>query len=265
MSGESFYNAASPEEAMRIYRESHENLYDRMKEAVIRKAVLSIYGEPGLSSLNVLEVGAAGGIFTEFFLAHGAKVFCVDVCEPILRKNKELHPEIEIAVGDATTLRLGEAGRFDLVFVKDVIEHIADDRAFLENMNAHLKEGGLVVLNTQNSFCLNYLIQGAYRRLRGDRGWLGWDPTHLRFYNPRSLARKLREAGFAPFAWFGSYYVPYRPLAERLGGWAESKIFCLPELTGLSRRYPVSILGWNIGAAARKIRPAKPPGGGSRA
>ena len=37
--------------------------------------------------------------------------------------------------------------------------------------------GGRLLLSTQNSWSLNYLIEGAYRRWWcGERDWMGWDP-----------------------------------------------------------------------------------------
>ena len=77
--------------------------------------------------------------------------------------------------------------KLDLVCAIDIIEHIENHLLFLKNMNRHLKKGGLLIINTQNALSLNYLIQGVPRRLRGDKKWMGWDPTHVRFYTPKSL------------------------------------------------------------------------------
>ena len=147
-----------------------------------------------------------------------------------------------------------ERREFDLVFAKDVIEHIEDDAKFLRNMNAHLKDGGKIVVITQNSLCLNFLIQGSYHYLRGNTAWCGWNPEHVRFYNYLSLKRKLADAGFETRQWFGSYYIPYLLLRDHLGKIFESKLFCAIELLGLSNIFPLGIFGWNIGVVAEKRR-----------
>ena len=163
------------------------------------------------------------------------------------------NPDAITVLGDATNIKLDE--RFDLIFAKDVIEHIEEDETFLANMNHHLVHDGLIIINTQNSLSLNYLIQGGYHYLRGNNTWLGWDPTHVRFYTPRSLRKKLRTSGFEVESWFGSYYFPYRLITERMRGKkVELDIFHSIELLGLERFFPVCVLGWNIGVVGRKTR-----------
>ncbi len=251
MSSKSFYDIKNPEEAISIYKEGHDNLYDKIKIAMIKR-VMKRFGS--LKGKEILEIGAAGGIWTKYFIAHGANVTCVDLVKPILDANKAENPSATMVVGDATNIKLQK--KFDIIFAKDVIEHIDADAAFLLNMHDHLKDDGIIVLNTQNSWCLNYLIQGSYHRLRGNKKWFGWDPTHVRFYNYGSFKKKLSKAGFAPRRWFGSYYLPYRLLSGRLGKIFDSKLFCLIEASRLSDFLPLGIFGWNIGVIAKKSKKA---------
>jgi 2-polyprenyl-6-hydroxyphenyl methylase/3-demethylubiquinone-9 3-methyltransferase len=203
-------------------------------------------------SQKFLEIGAGGGVWTDFFIKNGASVTCVDISEQVLMGNKKLHPQARFVLADAATVKINE--QFDLVFAKDVIEHIQDDMQFLKNMNKHLKNNGLILINTQNNLCLNYLIQRGYHSLRGNKNWYGWDPTHVRFYNSKSLKIKLDFAGFRCVNWFGSYYFPYRILTDHLNVPASLKIFHITELSGLCYKFPVNVLGWNIGVVARKIK-----------
>jgi len=68
------------------------------------------------------------------------------------------------------------------------------------------------------------------------------------------LKRKLEAEGFEPLKWFGSYYFPYRILADRLKMCINSKVFYFVELIGLYDKFPFRIIGWNIGVVARKIK-----------
>jgi len=248
----SFYDLESPDEAMCIYLALHDNLYDKIKEKVIGDVLLKTFRADGLRAKKILEIGCGGGIFTKFFIENGAIVTCVDTCEPILEKIKDLYPKANCTHADAATVKLEDAGEYDLVFAKDILEHIEDDRGLLRNMNAHLNKDGLILVSTQNSFSLNYLIQGGYHKLRGNHNWFGWDPTHVRFYNWITLRQALTIAGFEPISTFGSYYFPYRLLADKLGDFFESKVFCLLELLGIYKVFPLSITGWNIGVVAKK-------------
>jgi 2-polyprenyl-6-hydroxyphenyl methylase/3-demethylubiquinone-9 3-methyltransferase len=245
---QSWYDTKDPHRARELYLASHDNLYDRTKIAVIARVMRRVYRS--LQGLDVLEVGPGGGIWTAYFLEAGARVTCVDTLAHILKANKRANPGAETITGDATIVRIGK--QFDLVFAKDVIEHIHDDQSFLRNMYVHLKEGGRIVINTQNAWSLNFLIQGSYHYVRGNRSWYGWDPTHVRFYHFASLRKKLGGAGFRAEAWFGSYYFPYRLLADHLSPVFDSKAFCPIELSRLSDYLPVGILGWNLGVVAKK-------------
>jgi 2-polyprenyl-3-methyl-5-hydroxy-6-metoxy-1,4-benzoquinol methylase len=248
----SFYQAETPKEALEIYFQGEKELYAQVKNKTIKQVLNGIYNKGNWQSIQVLEIGAAGGIWTNYFTKHGTQVTCVDVSLQILKGNKKLNPQAIFILADATIVQLEK--KFDLIFAKDIIEHIKDDEKFLKNMNGHLKDDELLLINTQNSFCLNYLIQGGYHFLRGNKNWYGWDPTHVRFYNKKTLKKKLQNAGFTPIIWFGSYYFPYRMIADHFGKLAESKIFCFIEYIGLYDKFPFNVIGWNIGVVARKTK-----------
>jgi len=72
-------------------------------------------------------------------------------------------------------------GRYDAVFLLDVLEHIADDTAFLAAALRHLRPGGLVIVNVPASM----LLFSDYDRAAG----------HLRRYTPASLAKLFDYCG----------------------------------------------------------------------
>ena len=97
---------------------------------------------------HVLEVGAGLGATTRLF----ADVRCAGwVCiepDPMLaaqlRANVAGLPGRTVIVG--TMAALDRTERFDTVLYIDVLEHIADDRAELAAVAAHLNPGGVIVL-----------------------------------------------------------------------------------------------------------------------
>ena len=57
---------------------------------------------------------------------------------------------------------------------------------------------------------MNYLLEGFYQKhFLGNENWAGWDETHLRFYTPMGLRRKLETAGFLLKAYRSVSSFPY--------------------------------------------------------
>lgn len=249
MTNESFYDCQDPKEALEVFLKTHNTLDDRMREKALKRFVRK--NLPSVKGREVLDVGAGGGIWTRFWLDEGARVTALDKHGPILLGNKMWNPQAEFVEGDATTVKLDK--KFDVIFAKDLIEHLPDDLAFLPNMSNHLKETGYLIITTQNSLSLNYFVEGGYHFLGGNMGWKGYDPTHVRFYHFRRLSTKLKKAGLIPLKYWGSYHFPYRFLTELLfKRIIEWKGFHLVELLNLNGCFLFNLTGWNIGVIARK-------------
>src|SRR5439155_266598 len=96
----------------------------------------------------------------------------------------------------------------------DVIEHLPDDGGVLRAVARCQQPGDRLFVSTQNRLSLNYLLEGTYhKRWLREEDWCGWDPTHLRFYTPGSLRRRLAQAGYRPTRWWGMFIVPYNILS----------------------------------------------------
>ena len=245
-----FYDYENPRKALEAFLNAHDTLEDRMRDAALRRFLMKHLSP--IENKTVLDVGAGGGIWTRFWLEKRAKVTALDKHHPILEGNRLWNPEAEFVEADAVTVELGR--KFDIIFVKDMIEHVPDDVGLLTNMVKYLKSDGYLFLTTQNSLSLNYYLEGGYHYLIGDMGWLGYDPTHVRFYNPITLGRKLKLARLQPVKYWGTYHLPYRFETEAIfGRIIESKFFHLVELLSLNSCFPFNRTGYNIGVLT-KIR-----------
>jgi len=227
--------------------------YSRIKNHFIEELL------GGLSGKRFLDVGCGAGLFVEHAAASGARlVVGMDAEWTVLSAAMSLagrrgsgEPGHFLCCDRASAIR--PAKPFDAVLLKDVLEHVPDDRSLLRDMAAVTAPGGIMVVSTQNSWSLNYLIEGTCRRtILRQKEWYGWDPTHIRFYTPFGLRRRLCEAGFRCVEWRAIYLVPYKiPLPHgtrrflRIDG-----LSWMDRLIG--RITPFNRLGWNVIVKARR-------------
>jgi 2-polyprenyl-3-methyl-5-hydroxy-6-metoxy-1,4-benzoquinol methylase len=171
------------------------------------------------------------------------------------------------ALADVTALPF-KPGSFDLAMCLDIIEHLDDDVAFMRGIREVLRPGGWALVCTHNSRSLQHVLGLTTSAIQGKK-WLGWDPTHVRFYNRSTLGRVMSDAGFDVVAWNGTYFLPFhvparivsKPL-EMLGlrrparaahRIIETPFYLLNQLAeAISERALVSQLGWGIIALARR-------------
>ncbi|MGO9568292.1 MAG: class I SAM-dependent methyltransferase [Desulfomonilaceae bacterium] len=250
-----------PEKALAAYLDQQNKVYSRAKNAFI----LELLGD--LRGKRFLDYGCGAGMFTVHAALEGAsEVVGVDAEDTAL--STAVHFARQEGVHHLCSFIHSEefpsfsrCGRFDIILMKDVIEHVLDDQGLLCEAAASLIPGGQIILSTQSSLSLNYLIQGMYHRVfRKDKDWFGWDETHLRFYTPMSLHRKLEAAGFQSVAWRSVYLIPYKlpalPSSDKMFVRLDALSWIDKKLGGI---FPYNRLGWNIIVKAEASkRVAKP-------
>lgn len=111
---------------------------------------------------------------------------------------------IEIAVDYGTTARekygdrifLGpfdqypmREGYFDVITLQDVFDHIPDPLPMLQKCNRLLKPKGMIAVKVHNISCL-------FARLSGSKFYAVIPPSHLFYYDKRTLALTLEGVGF---------------------------------------------------------------------
>ena len=132
---------------------------------------------------------------------------CVKAAKLNLRENTGLSSKS--VVSDATHLPFRNEC-FDIVLCIDLIEHVQKDDELLHEIRRVIKDNGLMLVATQNSNSINYILEAPIQRyILKNRRWMGWDPTHLRFYTQKRLLHLLRNCGFATIEVAGTYFIPY--------------------------------------------------------
>jgi 2-polyprenyl-6-hydroxyphenyl methylase/3-demethylubiquinone-9 3-methyltransferase len=205
----------APEEYIRAYNELMSEPTNRLRV----RAVTDILRHIDSPVHRVVDVASGGGAYVDAARAAipgQPRFFAADrqfACVGGYRIN---HPWTAGALADVTKLPF-RSESFDVAMCLDIIEHLDDDVAFLRDVGRLIRPGGWVVVSTHNSRSLTHVFGLATSALRGRR-WLGWDPTHVRFYDEHSLRTKLTAAGFEPVAFNGTYYLPFH-LPARAASW----------------------------------------------
>ena len=164
-----------------------------------------------LTGKCALDVGCGAGLLCEPLARLGAAVTGVDAAG----ENIAAARAHAAASGLAIEYRPGELSildlhKFDLVTAMEVIEHVADKQAFVEQLAAHLAPGGLMVLSTPNRTPASRLLMiGAAEALGAiPRGTHHWED----FVTPEELGELLDNVGLAMGAPRGIGFSPSKGL-----------------------------------------------------
>jgi len=164
-----------------------------------------------LRGRRAADVGCGAGLLAEPLARLGAAVTAVDAAgETIAAARRHAAGqglEIDYRVGGVEALD----GRYDLVASLEVVEHVADVRAFVQALADALAEGGLLILSTPNRTWWSRLVMIGIGEGTGaiPRGTHDWN----RFLTPDELCALLGDAGLEALDVTGLGWSPARGFA----------------------------------------------------
>ncbi|MBB3237381.1 class I SAM-dependent methyltransferase [Phyllobacterium endophyticum] len=96
---------------------------------------------------QILEVGCGAGWFCRELSTFG-ELTATDLSDEVLVRAAERLPQVEFVAGDFMQLDFGR--KFDVIVTLEVLSHVANQQAFVTKLASHLREGGQLMLATQN-------------------------------------------------------------------------------------------------------------------
>jgi 2-polyprenyl-3-methyl-5-hydroxy-6-metoxy-1,4-benzoquinol methylase len=144
-------------------------------------------------AMRYLEVGCGSGASVRAATDLGWKATGIDIDPELIGTGIEQHG----ADLRCTPLQLGgfDAGSFDFIRLRDVIEHLPDPYESLLEIQRLLRPGGIALFVAPNEGAL----LNRLRLLLGfKRGMIAWaePPHHIHGFTPATLERILHRAGF---------------------------------------------------------------------
>lgn len=142
------------------------------------------------SGKRLLDIGCGTGVFVKSAVEAGYAASGVDMSPASIACGKKLWQlDLECVTVADFTARPENRGRFDVITMFSVLEHIADPHGVLVEVRTMLADGGLLAVEVPN-------FASIQSRLFGVR-WFNLDvPRHLFHYSPAGLEGLIRSAGF---------------------------------------------------------------------
>ena len=142
---------------------------------------------------KILEIGSSDGYFSQGIKFHYPKseIHYVDIVEDLVRYYRG-HFECKARSGEFSS-HLFPHTKFDLVIMRDILEHTSNPQKLLKEVHESLNPGGLIFILTPNGKEDFWMANQRFSKQNDESVML---LNHFHFYLPSTLEQMLNESGF---------------------------------------------------------------------
>tara|TARA_Y100000768_G_scaffold119941_1_gene88594 strand:- start:1117 stop:1863 length:747 start_codon:yes stop_codon:yes gene_type:complete len=183
-----------------------------MLDLIFNNKQIDVHADRPLSKLRTLDIGCGGGLSSEPFAKLGAHVCGVDADKQAIEiaKNHAKNENLRIDYKNCSIedLSLKKDGKFDIILILELLEHIDDTNHFLSIALKYLKKNGVVFVSTINKniksmvlakFAAEYILNWV------PRGTHDWN----KFITPSELNQMMERHGFTEILRTGVIFDPF--------------------------------------------------------
>jgi len=228
------------------FKKLHESL-------ILDREVRSIRKFCDKEQIRLLDIGCGSGWTTDYWRRKG---FDVEAVEPSLARCEYARKHYGLTVHNCYVEELDLPGRYDVVVLRHILEHLEHPTAIINSVRHLLKDDGIILPIVPNIDCIG-------RKLFG-RHWEWVLPWHCNFFTPSSIVRLAESCGFTAVESYQSPSPLYygESLGRALNSAPLEDFFASHRLAGLTVSLPLALYGVlsgsgdNITVIARKGRAA---------
>jgi SAM-dependent methyltransferase len=140
---------------------------------------------------KLLEIGSGPGFFLKVGKERGWDVMGFEPSELAYQYSNKFGLHV---INDFFNVKKAlEYGKFDIVYMNTVIEHVADPKGLIEDVKSILKKGGLFCIIAPNDY--NPLQNTLRNNLNLEPYWVA-PPQHINYFNFQSMKKLLEDLDF---------------------------------------------------------------------
>jgi len=139
----------------------------------------------------LLDIGSGPGFFLRRAKQHSWNVLGIEpsyIASKYAEKNN-----IPVIKDLFENVNLQNLGKFNAIYMHDVLEHNKNPIQLIKNCNLLLKKNGIIVIESPNDF--NPLQKIVQQKIKKSEYWLA-PPFHINYFNFESLCNLLERLGF---------------------------------------------------------------------
>lgn len=203
--GEPAWDTSSHEDFYRYYEKQSLSEATLERFRATTDVLLRLYGPADPPrALDILDVGCGAGAQAKFWLTGGHRYWGIDINQPLISLAQERARREGLAarfdVGTATALPFADAS-MDICVLPELLEHVRDWEACVEEAVRVLRPRGLIYVNTSSRLCP---VQQEF-----NLPLYGWYPGALKkYFEKRAVTDWPAVANFAKYPavnWFSFY------------------------------------------------------------
>jgi SAM-dependent methyltransferase len=141
---------------------------------------------------RILDVGSGPGIFLAYGKQRGWQTVGIEPSKQAAKYSRE-ELKLEIIEDFLSENNVDQLGKYDVVHMSTVLEHIPDPRAMVKLAYKLLADKGIICISVPNDYSP---FQQVARDVCGLNPWWVAPPHHINYFDRKSLETLLKDCGF---------------------------------------------------------------------